>query len=148
MLGLSCIVKLIWHEKQIFLSILCGKYCLIHLKIVKILKKLNYNVEILFKTTKPPHNFILFELDFDVKFPLLHLLLFLSVLKSTIFIKNRGNLPYGKALYKRKLISIKKWRLSTNFNKMAKVCSPLLMLDESLSVTLITSFLLSFLFFL
>ena len=32
----------------------------------------------------PPHNFILFELDFDVKFPLLCLLLFLSNLKSTI----------------------------------------------------------------
>ena len=31
-----------------------------------------------------PHNFILFELDFDVKFPLLRLLLFLSDLKSTI----------------------------------------------------------------
>ena len=36
-----------------------------------------------------PNNFILFELDFDIKFPLLHLLLFLSDLKSTIFcIKN------------------------------------------------------------
>ena len=33
---------------------------------------------------QPPHNFILFELDFDVKFPLLRLLLFLSALKSTI----------------------------------------------------------------
>jgi hypothetical protein len=32
----------------------------------------------------PPHNIILFELDFDVKFPLLGLLLFLSDLKSTI----------------------------------------------------------------
>ena len=32
----------------------------------------------------PPYNFILFELDFDVKFPLLRLLLFLSDLKSTI----------------------------------------------------------------
>ena len=31
-----------------------------------------------------PHNFILFELDFDVKFPLLRPLLFLSDLKSTI----------------------------------------------------------------
>ena len=31
-----------------------------------------------------PHNIILFELDFDVKFPLLRLLLFLSDLKSTI----------------------------------------------------------------
>ena len=49
LLGLSPIVKLI--EKQIFLSILRGKYCLIHLQIVKRPKKLNYNVEILFKTT-------------------------------------------------------------------------------------------------
>ena len=32
----------------------------------------------------PPHIFILFELDIDVKFPLLRLLLFLSDLKSTI----------------------------------------------------------------
>ena len=31
-------------------------------------------------------SFILFELDFDVKFPLLHLLLFLSDLKSTIYL--------------------------------------------------------------
>ena len=32
----------------------------------------------------PPHNFILFELDFDIKFPLLRLLLILSGLKSNI----------------------------------------------------------------
>ena len=32
----------------------------------------------------PPQNFILFELDFDVKFPFLRLSLFLSDLKSTI----------------------------------------------------------------
>ena len=32
----------------------------------------------------PPHNFFLFELDFDIKFSLLRLLLFLSDLKSTI----------------------------------------------------------------
>ena len=31
-----------------------------------------------------PHNFILIELDFNVKFPFLHLLHFLSDLKSTI----------------------------------------------------------------
>ena len=31
-----------------------------------------------------PHNIILFELDFDVKFPLLRLLQFLSDFKSTI----------------------------------------------------------------
>ena len=50
LLSLSPIVQLIWHEKQIFLSILRGKYCLIHLEIEKRPKKLNYNVEILFKT--------------------------------------------------------------------------------------------------
>ena len=33
----------------------------------------------------PPHNIILFDLDFDVKFPLLCLLQFLRDLKSTIF---------------------------------------------------------------
>ena len=48
LLGLSPIVKLIWHEKQIFLSILRGKYYLIHLEIVKRPKKRNYNFEILF----------------------------------------------------------------------------------------------------
>ena len=31
-----------------------------------------------------PHNIILFELDFDLKFPLLHLLQFLSDSKNTI----------------------------------------------------------------
>ena len=35
----------------------------------------------------PPHNIILFELDFNVKFPLLRLLQFLSDLKSTINMK-------------------------------------------------------------
>ena len=35
----------------------------------------------------PPPNIILFELDFNVKFPLLRLLQFLSDLKSTIVIK-------------------------------------------------------------
>ena len=34
--------------------------------------------------TAPPHNFILFKLDFDVKCPLLRLIQFLSDLKSTI----------------------------------------------------------------
>ena len=33
----------------------------------------------------PPHDIILFELDFKVKLPLLRLLQFLSDLKSTIF---------------------------------------------------------------
>ena len=32
----------------------------------------------------PPPNFVLFQLDFDVKFPLLRILLFLIDLKSTI----------------------------------------------------------------
>jgi hypothetical protein len=32
----------------------------------------------------PPHNFILFDLDFNVKFPLLRLLQFSSDLKSSI----------------------------------------------------------------
>ena len=39
LLGLSPIVKLIWHENQFFLSILRGKYCLIHFEIVKRPKK-------------------------------------------------------------------------------------------------------------
>jgi hypothetical protein len=42
-------INLTW-KKKIFLSILRGKYCLIHLKIVKRPKKWNYNVEISFKT--------------------------------------------------------------------------------------------------
>ena len=43
----------------------------------------------------PPHNVILFELDFHVKFPLLRLLKFLSDLKSTILGIDSGavNLP-------------------------------------------------------
>ena len=48
LLGLSPIFKLIWHEKQIFLSILRGKYYLNDLENVKRPKKRNYNVEILF----------------------------------------------------------------------------------------------------
>ena len=63
-------------------SIWRGKYWLIHLEIVKRPKKWNYKVEILLKLLKSPHIFILFELDFDVKFPLLRLLLFISDLKS------------------------------------------------------------------
>ena len=35
------------------------------------------------KKFSPPHYIILFELEFDVKFPLLRLLQFLSDLKST-----------------------------------------------------------------
>ena len=60
MLGLSPIIKLIWHEKQLFLYILRGKYCLVHLEIVKIPKKLNYNVEILLNQDNVaplPHTF-------------------------------------------------------------------------------------------
>ena len=48
-----------------------------------LLKKCNYYVEILFKTRKccppPPKKNILFELDFNVKFPLLRLLQSLSI---------------------------------------------------------------------
>ena len=35
----------------------------------------------------PPPNSVLFQLDFDLKFPLLHLLLFLIDLKSTIILE-------------------------------------------------------------
>ena len=42
----------------------------------------------------PPHILIMFELDFDVKFPLLHLLLFISDLKSTIFSWIKEMFPY------------------------------------------------------
>ena len=56
---------------------------LFHLEIVKRAKKLNYNVEIVFKQDKfAPHPHT--ALSFDVKYPLLRLLLFLSDLKSTI----------------------------------------------------------------
>ena len=45
----------------------------------------------------PPHNIILFKLDFDVKFPLLRLFQFESDLKSTIFIyRNKLKVPIGK----------------------------------------------------
>ena len=73
------------------MSLLRGKYCLIHLEIVMRPKKCNYNVEILFKTRKycpqTQHNIILFELDINVKFPLLSILQFLSVLKSAVIDK-------------------------------------------------------------
>ena len=70
------------------------KYTLIHLEIVKRLKKCNYIVEFLFKTKRccthpPPHNFILFELDFDVKFPLSRLLLFLSDFNQFLYSLNK-----------------------------------------------------------
>ena len=39
-------------------------------------------------------------------------------------IENRGRLPYCKSLYKRKLISIKKWLQSTDYKKMAEVRFP------------------------
>ena len=67
LLGLSPIVN--WFDIK---SLSRGKYCLIHLEIVKRPKKGNYYVEIMMPPTL--HNFILFELDFNVKFPLLHLL--------------------------------------------------------------------------
>ena len=72
--------------KQIFLSILHGKYCLIHLRYLKneIIMLKYYSKQDNVASHVPPHNFILFELDFDIKFPLLRLLLFLSDLKSTI----------------------------------------------------------------
>ena len=40
----------------------------------------------------PQHNFILFELDFDVKFPLLRLLLFLSDSNTIVFIQRQSYL--------------------------------------------------------
>ena len=45
----------------------------------------------------PPHNFILFQLDFDVKLPLLRPLLFLNDLKSTIslHLPKKGNKIYA-----------------------------------------------------
>ena len=45
----------------------------------------------------PQHNIIMFELDSDVKFPLLRLLQFLSDLKSTIFLRY-NNIKYLKNL--------------------------------------------------
>ena len=74
LLSLSPIVKLIWNEKQIVLCILRWKYRLNHLEIVKIPKKWNYNIEILIQnkimlSPPPPHNFILFWLDLDLRFP-------------------------------------------------------------------------------
>ena len=49
----------------------------------------------------PPHNIILFELDFSVKFPLLRLLQFLSDLKSTIPVcmNDLETIGYFKFLY-------------------------------------------------
>ena len=44
-----------------------------------------------------------------------------------IFImRYRDRIPYCKVLYERKLISIKKWRQSTAYKKVKKVCSPFL----------------------
>ena len=40
------------------------------------------------------------------------------------FIRYRSSLPYSKALYKRKLISIKKWLQSTDYKNIAKVPFP------------------------
>ena len=41
-----------------------------------------------------------------------------------IIIRNSSRLPYCRALYKRKLITIKKWLQSTDFKKMAEDWSP------------------------
>ena len=66
------------------------KYCVFALLCLRP-KKRNYNVDIILKTKyccpPPPHNIILFELDFEIKFPLLYPLKFLSDLKGTIFLK-------------------------------------------------------------
>ena len=53
----------------------------------QILKRFTFRVKLSDSIFCPPpqHNIILFELDFDVKFPLLRLLQFLIDLKSTIF---------------------------------------------------------------
>ena len=37
----------------------------------------------------------------------------------------KDRLPYWKALYKRKLISIKKWLQSTDYKRMVELWSPL-----------------------
>ena len=44
----------------------------------------SYLNKIMLPPTAPQHNIILFRLDFNIKFPLLRLLQFLSDLKSTI----------------------------------------------------------------
>ena len=56
----------------------------------------------------PPPNFTLFQLDFDVKFPLLRLLLFLIDLKSTIFClinSRKRDGKNGKVMYKSSLLN-------------------------------------------
>ena len=55
------------------------------------------SVLVIFSKTRyccPPPNFILFQVDFDVKFPLLRLLLFLIDLKSTIFLLQNTLNPF------------------------------------------------------
>ena len=80
--------QLNWHKNYIFFSLSCGRYCQIHLEIVKRLKKCKYVVEILFKPKHccppTPHNIILFE-RIQTKFPLLRILHFQSDFISTIF---------------------------------------------------------------
>ena len=44
--------------------------------------------------------------------------------KYFFYIHYRGRLSYTKALYKRKLISIKKWLPSTNYKKVSVLWSP------------------------
>ena len=76
-------------KSKSFFSILRGKYCLIHLEIVQRPKNEIITLKSYLKqdnVAPHPHTTLscLHELDFDVKFPLLRLLLFLSDLKSTI----------------------------------------------------------------
>ena len=68
---------------NLFFSVLRGKYCSIHLEIVKKIITLKYYLkqDNVAPPPSPPHNIILFELDFEVKFPLLRILQFLSDLK-------------------------------------------------------------------
>ena len=65
----------------------------------------------------PPHNFIMFELDFDVNFPLLRLLLFLSDLKSTITrqqIREKIKYFYVNNFNSIKLFIFKYWSFALN----------------------------------
>ena len=79
--------SLINLKKGNVLSLLCGKYYLIHLETVKRPKNEIITLKSYLKQDNiapPPHNIILFQLDFNVKFPLLRLLQVLIDLKSTI----------------------------------------------------------------
>ena len=74
------------------------KYCLFYLKMVKMLKKSNYTLKYYSKLDNvasylPPHKIILFELNFNLKFPLVCLLYFRSDLKSNIYCIIRMLIP-------------------------------------------------------